>query len=188
MSTFNELHHCTSNLHSEKRPVIFQNTEHIHRVIPVPQNHLLRFQGIECKFYIIVIYVVKCIQIPLTLSINFKLPYKTCSAVPSPFGPIELVCLGSVWIRTLSQVRLLLVRSNIATYFVRLSHLTSLGEGCHVNYRRLSRRTSMLCDLTVREHWGENMVLCTRIWWWEPPPTNLKFNDFDFFIQGLIGI
>lgn len=80
MSTFNELHHCTSNLHSEKRPVIFQNTEHIHRVLPVPKNHL-RFQGIECTFYVIVIYVVKCIQIPLTLSINFKLPYKTWQQV-----------------------------------------------------------------------------------------------------------
>jgi len=75
MSTFNELHHCTSNLHSEKRPVIFQNTEHIHRVLPVPKNHLLGFQGIE--FYVMVTCVVKCIQIPLTLSINFKPPYKT---------------------------------------------------------------------------------------------------------------
>lgn len=180
MSTFNELHHCTSNLHSEKRPVIFQNTEHIHRVIPVPQNHLLRFQGIKCKFYIIVIYVVKCIQIPLTLSINFKLPYKTWQQVQYLPHLARLSLRVSLFSQALfesahlSQVRLL-VSSNIATYFVCLSHPTSLGEGCHVNYRRLSRRTSMLCDLTVREHWGENMVLCTRIWWWEPPPTNLKF-------------
>lgn len=100
MSTFNELHHCTSNLHSEKRPAIFQNTEHIHRVLPVPKNHLLRFQGIECKCYIIVIYVIKCIQIPLTLSINFKLPYKTWQQVQY----LPLLAHWSLRVSLVSQV------------------------------------------------------------------------------------
>lgn len=162
MSTFNELHHCTSNLHSEKRPVIFQNTEHIHRVLPVPKNHLLSFQGIECKFYIMVIYVVKCIQIPLTLSINFKLPYKnlTASAVPSPFGPIELVLVSSHRLSLNPHVILGMprfLRPNIALYFVRLSHPTLSVKDTMLII------VGMLCDLTVREHWGENMVLCTRI-------------------------
>lgn len=154
-------------------------------VLPVPKNHLLRFQGIECKCYIIVICVIKCIQIPLTLSINFKLPYKTWQQVQY----LPLLAHWSLRVSLVSQVLFESARYlRYATYFVRLSHPLSLGEGCHVNYLRLSRRTSMLCDLTVREHWGENMVLCTRIWWWEPTPTNRNCNDFDFFIQGLIGI
>lgn len=143
----------------------FQNTEQIHRVLPVPNNHLLGFQGIECKLY----YSHICHKMYCnTINSEYKLPYKNsrASAVPSPFGPI--VCLFSQAPICLNYLRYnRFLPSTFATYFICLSHPMSLGEGYHVNHRGLS-----VWDLTVREHWGENMVLCTRIWWWEPPPTN----------------
>ncbi len=73
--------------------------------------------------------------------------------VPSPFGPIEPCVLVSSHRLSLNPHVILgtprFLRPNIALYFVRLSHPTLLGEGYHVNHR------GMLCDLTVREHWGE---------------------------------
>lgn len=103
MSTFNELHHCTSNLHFWKETghffffffgyFFFFQTHNTSGVLPVPSDPHLCFHAIQSNLLILSIYIIKCMQIPLPLSRNFKCLIKmfdSISIVPFFFFFLEL--------------------------------------------------------------------------------------------------